>query len=185
MLPPRLPMDTAPLRIREADSSADLDTARRLFREYAAWLEVDLCFQGFEDELAGLPGKYAPPGGVLLLAEDAAGNPAGCVAVRPLSDDSGGRMCELKRLWVRPGYRGLNAGRSLTSAALAAARAMGYATIKLDTMAGKMAPAVALYRALGFTECAPYCYNPVADVIYLEYDLRPTPPANIDPGSNS
>ena len=162
-------MPDLPLRIRHVSSPADCATARTLFLEYAKWLDIDLCFQGFGEELATLPGAYAAPSGRLFLAED--DGPAGCVALRRLSVDPSGKSCELKRLWVRPEYRGRHAGRHLTEAALAAAREIGYASIKLDTLPGKMASAVSMYRSLGFSDCAPYYYNPIAGSLYMERAL--------------
>ena len=115
------------------------------------------------------PGSYAPPGGRLLLAE--AGRTAGCVALRPLAVEPSGTACELKRLWVRPGFRGRQVGRTLTLEALAAARAIGYAQIKLDTLPALMPAAVALYRELGFTDCAPYYHSPIPGLLYMERAL--------------
>jgi ribosomal protein S18 acetylase RimI-like enzyme len=172
MSPPaggRHAMVSASLVIRQAVTAADMETARSLFLEYAAWLQIDLCFQGFSAELAGLPGGYAPPDGRLLLAED--GGAAGCVALRRLGAASSGTACELKRLWVRPAFRGRHAGRTLATAALAAARAIGYRHIKLDTLPAIMPAAVALYRDLGFTECAPYYLNPIPGSLYMERAL--------------
>lgn len=160
--------------LRAASSAADLDIARELMREYAEGLGVDLCFQGFGAELAGLPGDYAPPAGVLLLAFEGAQPPGagaralGCVAVRPLA----GGACEMKRLYVRPAARGLRLGRRLVEAALAHARAAGHACIRLDTLP-QMREAQALYAALGFRDIAAYCHNPVPGVRYLELALRP------------
>jgi ribosomal protein S18 acetylase RimI-like enzyme len=162
-------MSSSKLVIRQALPGADIATVRSLFLEYAAWLQIDLCFQGFTQELAGLPGAYAPPGGRLLLAEDETA--AGCVALRPLSSDASGTQCELKRLWVRPEFRGRNIGRALTTAALDAARAIGYRQIKLDTLPSIMPGAVALYRDLGFTDCAPYYHNPIPGSLYMECAL--------------
>ena len=162
-------MVTGELVIRQAATAADMETARSLFLEYAAWLQIDLCFQGFSDELAGLPGSYAPPGGCLLLAE--AGSTAGCVALRRLSVEPSDTACELKRLWVRPGFRGRQVGRALTEEALAAARTIGYRQIKLDTLPAIMPAAVALYRDLGFTDCAPYYHNPIPGSLYMECAL--------------
>lgn len=159
-------MVAANLVIRQAVTAADMETARSMFLEYAAWLEIDLCFQGFTEELVGLPGSYAPPGGRLLLAE--AGVTAGCVALRRLSVEPSGTACELKRLWVRPAFRGWHVGRALTEEALAAARAIGYRQIKLDTLPALMPAAVALYRELGFTDCAPYYHNPIPGSLYME-----------------
>lgn len=128
----------------------DLAAVGTLFQEYAASLDVDLAFQGFGAELAGLPGAYAPPAGCLLLVRD--GGPAGCVAVRPIALEG---ACEVKRLYVRPGWRGIGLGRDLVAAALDFARDAGYGRAMLDTLPS-MAAAAALYRSLGFTETAPY-----------------------------
>jgi ribosomal protein S18 acetylase RimI-like enzyme len=154
--------------IRLADCAADYETARLLFNEYATWLAIDLCFQGFAEELATLPGAYAPPRGRLFLAEDReAAKAAGCVALRPLKSDPSSASCELKRLWVRPEFRGRGLGGALTDAALAAARDIGYTSMKLDTLPAKMPDAVAMYRAFGFEECAPYYHNPIAGSLYM------------------
>ena len=149
-----------------ARAPEDMARVRDLFLEYQDWLQVDLCFQGFQEELAGLPGKYAPPAGGLWFAE-VEGATAGIVGLRPL-DEAG--ICELKRLWIRAGYRGLGLGRRLTETALAAAEAAGYACICLDTLP-MMGEAQALYRSLGFEETAPYYHNPVEGVRYLEKTL--------------
>ena len=143
-----------------------LAAARELFEEYAASLGFDLGFQGFEEELASLPGDYAPPRGRLLLAL-AGGESAGCVALRPLDDATG----ELKRLYVRPAHRGTGLGRTLAVAAIDAARAAGFARLVLDTVAG-MEAALALYRSLGFVETAPYRFNPMPGATYLELRLE-------------
>lgn len=143
-----------------------LGDVRALFEEYAASLAFELDFQGFADELAGLPGAYAPPRGRLLLALDG-GSAVGCVALRPVD----GRTAELKRLYVRPRARGSGAGRRLTEAAVAAARAAGYERIVLDTVPG-MEAAQALYRSLGFADTAPYRFNPVEGASFLELRLR-------------
>ena len=148
-----------------AAGRADLAVARRLFEEYAASLGVDLEFQGFADELARLPGEYAPPGGRLLLALDD-DQPAGCVAVRPL--ESG--VCEMKRLYVRPTHRGRGWGRRLAERAVAEARAAGYRYMRLDTLAG-MAEAQGLYADLGFRAIPAYRHNPVPGTVFLELDL--------------
>jgi len=148
------------MTIRPA-SPADLDEIRVMLREYAAWLEVDLCFQNFEQELAGLPGDYAPPRGRLLIAEG-----AGCVALRPIDDQT----CEMKRLYVRPGHRGSGLGRGLVTAIIAEARGIGYARMRLDTMP-KMDGAQRLYASLGFRDIAAYRYNPEPGARFLELTL--------------
>ena len=144
-------------RLHPARSAADLAEAAALFREYAASLAVDLGFQGFDAELAALPGKYAPPEGELLLA--VGGGPAalGCVALRPLEGDG---LCEMKRLYVRPAGRGRGVGRALVAAILAAAEARGYAEMRLDSLQS-MTEATALYRRFGFVEIPAYSFNPV------------------------
>ncbi|HUC64396.1 MAG TPA: GNAT family N-acetyltransferase [Stellaceae bacterium] len=158
-----------PFRIRPARAPADIATAAALFEEYAAGLGVDLGYQGFPAELAGLPGAYAPPAGELLLAlawgdsDDA----LGCVALRPLE---GGRVCEMKRLYVRPAGRRLGLGQALVAAVVARAAALGYAEMKLDTLPS-MGAAAALYRKFGFTEIAPYYASPIAGTLYLSRAL--------------
>jgi ribosomal protein S18 acetylase RimI-like enzyme len=138
---------------------------RDLFLEYQAWLGVDLCFQGFEEELATLPGTYVPPAGGLWLAR-VDGDIAGVVGIRPIEP----KVAEMKRLWVRPAYRGCGLGRRLAEHAVAAARAVGYRSICLDTL-GHMTAARRLYTGLGFREIPAYYHNPLEDVRYLELDL--------------
>jgi len=144
----------------------EIETARVLFNEYAAETGLDLCFQGFPAELANLPGLYAPPRGRLLLAWSAS-EPAGCAALRPLGDD----VCELKRMYVRPDFRGRGVGRRLTGTILAEARGIGYATMKLDTLP-VMLPAVRLYESLGFVRCAAYYDTPLTGTIFMECPLK-------------
>ena len=149
--------------LRVARAGPELEEIRALFVEYAQQLGFSLCFQGFDAELAGLPGAYAPPGGVLLLAPG-----LGCVGVRPLDQAT----AEMKRLYLRPIARGTGLGRRLAEAAIGAARERGHSRLVLDTIAGKMDPAIALYRALGFREIAPYTDNPVSGALCLELRLR-------------
>jgi putative acetyltransferase len=151
--------------ITRAARPDEVEQVRGLFVEYADSLGVDLCFQNFAEELAGLPGNYTPPLGNLWLAMVDA-HPAGCVAVRPLEPST----AELKRLYVRPAYRGLKLGRQLTETALAFARAAGYLRIRLDTLPS-MTAAQALYRALGFAMIEPYCANPICGATYWEKQL--------------
>lgn len=148
---------------------ADWDAIRGLLREYAAQLGVDLCFQDFETELAGLPGPYAPPRGALLIAR-VDGSLAGCCALRPLDHSDYANACEMKRLYVRPQYRGLGLGRQLAEAILDAARQAAYASVLLDTLSD-METARALYQDLGFIEIPPYYYNPIPGSHYLKADL--------------
>jgi ribosomal protein S18 acetylase RimI-like enzyme len=150
----------------EASSPDDLAAARRLFRAYADWLAVDLCFQNFEQEVATLPGAYAPPQGRLLLAK-VGGEAAGCVALRPLEPG----ICEMKRLWVEPGFAGAGLGRDLALAIIQTARDTGYERMRLDTMPARMPAAQHLYGTLGFVEIAPYYHNPLDGVVMLELAL--------------
>ncbi len=138
---------------------------RKLFREYEAFLQVDLCFQQFEEELGGLPGKYAAPQGALLLAM-VDGRAAGCVAMRPLEEG----ICEMKRLFVRPAYLGLGIGGQLARTVIEQARDAGYSHMYLDTLE-TLRPALTLYRGLGFVERPAYYDNPLPGVVYLELRL--------------
>ena len=153
------------MKLIEVHGRRHLLVVRKLFREYAADIGVDLCFQGFEQELAELPGRYAPPEGRLLLARQGH-EPAGCVALRKIGDG----VCEMKRLYVRPAFRGKGLGRELTNAVIVAAREAGYERMRLDTLAS-MKPAITLYESLGFKRVAPYCHNPMADAVYMELKL--------------
>ncbi len=153
------------VRIKQADSAADLAEVRRLFRAYAAFLGVDLGIQGFEEELAGLPGRYAPPDGALLIARRGE-VVVGCVGLRRLADG----VCEMKRLFVTPEGRGGGLGRRLAEAVIAIARERGYERMRLDTL-DRLEAAMRLYESLGFRRTAPYYDNPLPGVVYWELPL--------------
>jgi len=153
------------VNICQAVTPEQMALTRALFEEYAAWLGVDLCFQGFAAELAGLPGLYAPPQGRLLLAL-AGSEAAACVAMRPREDG----VCEMKRLFVRPSFRGQGLGKLLVERIVAEARAIGYQTIRLDTLPSMQA-AIRLYETLGFGRCAPYYETPLPDTVFMELRL--------------
>jgi putative acetyltransferase len=150
----------------QAECSAQVAQARELFQEYAQSLGVNLCFQNFEQELAGLPGHYAPPGGRLLLAEYD-GQLAGCVALHKWDDG----ICEMKRLYLRPSFRGKGLGRAIAEKIIADASSIGYQRMRLDTIEPLMKDAVEMYRKLGFREIAPYRPNPIAGAMYMELQL--------------
>lgn len=154
------------LRIFPVETDEDVESAKRLFVEYADSLGFDLSFQNFEEELANLPGDYAPPQGCLLLAKYQ-DKMAGCVALRKLSDG----ICEGKRLYIRPEFRGLRIGRRLVEAIIAEARKIGYSSIRGDTVPS-MKTAQALYASLGFKEIEPYCYNPIEGAKFIELELE-------------
>jgi len=143
-----------------------LEEVRKLFQEYADSLGFDLCFQGFNSELQSLPGKYAPPDGALLVATFK-GSPAGCVALRKLSED----ICEMKRLYVRDAYRGYGIGRKLAVMIIEKARRLGYSCIRLDTLV-TMLEANRLYESLGFYDIGPYIFNPLPGARFMELRLR-------------
>jgi putative acetyltransferase len=153
------------MELVDATGAQQIEIAREMFLEYERAIRVDLCFQGFADELAGLPGAYAPPRGRLLLALGG-GEPLGCAALRPLADDA----CEMKRLYVRPAARGRGLGRSLATAIVGAGRASGYRRMRLDTLA-TMTEAIALYRSLGFIEIPSYRPNPLPGPLFFELAL--------------
>lgn len=158
-------MSTGPALVRIADGAADVATARALFEEYQASLGISLCFQNFDGELASLPGAYAPPEGRLLLAI-ADGEPAGCIALRKIEAD----VCEMKRLWVRPAFRGTGLGRRLAETLMGEARAIGYRRVRLDTLPS-MRAAQALYEALGFRDIPPYNDHPIEGTRFMEAAL--------------
>ncbi len=159
---------SGPTALRPARTVAELHAAATLFRGYADGLGLDLGFQGFAEEVASLPGAYAPPGGELLLATAADGTALGCVAVRPLPTLPG--ACEMKRLFVAPAGRGRGLGRDLAEAAMRAGAALGYRAMRLDTL-DRLAPALALYHALGFTPVPPYHEDRVPGLLFLGRDL--------------
>ena len=150
------------LKIFPVKTDEDLEIAKKLFIEYAESLGFDLGFQNFEEELANLPGDYAPPEGCLLLAKYQ-DKVAGCVGLRDLGDC----FCEMKRLYVRPEFRGLKIGRKLMESIIAEARKIGYSAIRGDTIPSMQA-AQALYASLGFKEIEPYRYNPIEGVVFME-----------------
>lgn len=154
------------LSFAQAETPADIDLAHTLFQEYAAGLGISLCFQNFDQELANLPGDYAPPSGRLLLAR-VGGEVAGCIALRKLDDD----ICEMKRLYLRPKFRGKGHGKKLVGAILTEAKQSGYSRMRLDTLPGRMEKAIDLYRSIGFKEIGPYYDNPSPDVLYMELAL--------------
>lgn len=183
--------DTPVVMLLTPDEAHEIEAARAVFRDYAGSLKIDLCFQDFDAELAGLPGEYVEPRGALLLAlvdpaniKEEAGRQsptlrradgslahvAGCCALRPLDSADYANAAEMKRLYVRPGFRGLGLGRQLAEAILDAARSAGYACVLLDTL-DEMESARALYEDLGFVEVPPYYHNPIAGAHYLKVDL--------------
>jgi ribosomal protein S18 acetylase RimI-like enzyme len=154
------------LAIKQATSATQIVAARELFLEYAKSLGFSLCFQSFDAELAGLPGDYAPPEGRLLLAQYQ-DQLAGCVALHKLEP----KICEMKRLYLRPQFRGKGLGRALADQIIAEARQIGYERIRLDTVEPVMKDAVAMYRRIGFQEIVAYRANPIAGALYMELHL--------------
>ncbi len=154
------------IRISLAASENEIEEARKLFREYATGLGFSLHFQGFDEEIAGLPGEYSAPGGCILLARSLTMT-AGCVALRRIDDET----CEMKRMFVREEFRNRGIGRLLAEAVIREAKDMGYGRMRLDTLAS-MVPALTLYRSLGFHDIGPYRFNPMADATFMELSLR-------------
>ena len=154
------------MKLKQVESDSEVQKARRLFEEYAAWLGFNLCFQNFDNELAELPGDYAPPNGRLLLAVEN-DQVAGCVALRKIGEGIG----EMKRLYVRPDFRGRGLGRMLTETIIEAARESGYQRLRLDTLPGKMDQAIAMYHSLGFRDIERYYNNPYEDAAFMELYL--------------
>ena len=157
-----------------AQSEEDYREAAALLREYEAGLGIDLCFQGFPEELESLERMYGPPGGRFLIVRQGELT-AGCVALR----DLGGKICEMKRLFVRPDFRGRGLGRRCAEEIVRTAGEMGYAAMRLDTLP-TMREAIALYRSMGFREIAPYAENPIEGALFMELGLIPTDEGGID-----
>ncbi len=159
------------IEILQAETPEQVETARTLFREYEKWLNLDICFQNFEEELHNLPGKYAAPDGRLFLVF-VDGKVAGCIALRKLEEN----ICEMKRLFVREEFRGIGLGEKLIEKLIAEAGSIGYRKMRLDTLPDKMQKAVKLYTSHGFQEIAPYYYNPYPEALFMEKNL----PLNLD-----
>jgi putative acetyltransferase len=149
------------------ESGPQLEEIRAIFLEYARSLDFNLCFQSFDEELDALPGRYAPPQGRLILCR-VNGAAAGCIAVKPLHTDG---LCEMKRLFVRPEFRGKGIGLKLALRIIEDAKKIGYRAMRLDTVAGRMDAAIAMYRGLGFKEIPPYYDNPVPNAAFFELKL--------------
>jgi GNAT superfamily N-acetyltransferase len=155
------------MHIFQATSDEDIQHARVLFKEYEAGTGIELCFQNFDRELKNLPGAYAPPDGRLLLATEDE-QLAGCIALRKIAPG----ICEMKRLFVRPAFRGKRLGKILVESIIDEARKLGYTHMRLDTIPGPMDKAIALYRSIGFVEIEAYCENPVEGAKFMELDLH-------------
>ena len=153
-----------------ARNQADLEDAKALFTEYVQWLDLDLTFQDFVKELDSLPGKYAPPAGELLLARNGQGRTIGCVALRPLLDPE--KVCEMKRLYIRPSGRNLGLGRRLIHAIVEHATKLEYLEMRLDTLPSRMQEAISLYKSLGFEEIDAYYETPLDETMFLAKKLR-------------
>jgi putative acetyltransferase len=158
---------SATLEFIQAETAAQVAEARTLFMEYSEWLGLDLCFQNFAQELAELPGRYAAPEGRLLLAVSGE-RIAGCACLRKIGEG----VCEMKRLYVRPEFRGERIGRALALRLIEEARFLGYECMRLDTLPAQMASAIKLYRALGFREIEHYYHNPVEGALFMELSLK-------------
>ncbi len=152
--------------LKTATSIEEIETIRELFTEYQQWLNFSLCFQGFDKELAELPGKYSPPDGRLYLAS-VEKNAAGCIALRPMNESG---VCEMKRLFVREQFRGLGIGRMLTEKIVEDAKSIGYHTMRLDTLQ-RMETARSLYAKIGFSVIPAYYHNPMEETVYMERRL--------------
>jgi len=153
--------------ITQAETPEQIEEIRHLFLEYEAWLDVDLCFQSFEEELKNLPGKYVAPTGRLFLIT-VENKPAGCIALRKIGDE----ICEMKRLYLRDGFRGLGLGKRLIERLIKDAKVIGYKKMRLDTLPDKMPQAVKLYESYGFRQIEPYYENPHTETLFMEKELQ-------------
>ncbi len=154
------------IEILQTETPEQIEETKKLFREYEKWLGLDICFQGFEAELANLPGKYAKPSGRLFIAS-VDGKIAGCIVLRKLEEN----ICEMKRLYLRDEFRGSGLGNKLIEKLIAEARLIGYQKMRLDTLPDKMNKAVKLYESHGFRQIPAYYQNPYGETLYLELDL--------------
>ena len=159
------------LKIIQAENKEQIETARKLFREYETWIELQLCFQGFDEEVANLPGKYAAARRGRLFLAFADEKLAGCIALRKLEDG----ICEMKRLFVKDDFRGQKIGIALIEKVIEEAREIGYEKMRLDTYPPKMGKAVQLYESYGFHEIPAYYENPYGDTLFMEKDLQSKP----------